>query len=456
MKDPEEHRTLQILPSDLGEEAEGVLRLVAVWEMGRAECAPLGSISIGRSTDCDLVIDDSRVSRRHAIVTGPPDIEIRDLESGNGTFVNGVRVPSGVAVPLDVGSVIEIGGAVVYLRRPQVAPSTVEASAPAPPTGGGSAMDEVRRAAAVVAKSDISVIILGETGVGKDVLAATIHRESRRASKPFLRLNCAALPDNLLESELFGYEAGAFSGATRTKPGLLQTADTGTVLLDEIGELPLGLQAKLLRVLETGEVTRLGGLKTQRIDVRILAATNRELRTLVNEKRFREDLYFRLEGFSIVIPPLRERADEILPLARSFVATSSRLAERAAPVLSEAAQAALLDFDWPGNVRQLKNAMDRAVLLCTGDVIQPDHLSLASSRSLRAVAIPESLTVPVAAPDLSPSARMELESILAALTDSGGNQTRAARALGISRGTLVKRLELYKVPRPRGPKGEKP
>lgn len=448
---PEERGTQQVLPDDLGVEAVGQPRLVAVWETGRAECALLGPTSIGRGPDCDLVVADARVSRRHAVIRGPTECAIRDLDSVNGTFVNGSQIPPGVDVPLDTGSVIEIGGAVLYLRKPQATSSASVLSGAA----AGSAMDAVRRAAAVVAKSDISVIILGETGVGKDVLASAIHRESNRANKPFLRLNCAAFPDNLLESELFGYEAGAFSGAIRTKPGLLQTADGGTAFLDEIGELPLSLQAKLLRFLETGEVTRLGALKIQQIDVRILAATNRELSALVAEKRFREDLYFRLEGFSIVIPPLRERHDEILPLATTFVASASRAARRDPPRLSDATKDHLLAFDWPGNVRQLKNAMERAVLLCGGDVIQPEHVSLVSSSSLRAVPVADAVTLPHEALELSPSGRAELEAILAALNESGGNQTRAARLLGISRGTLLKRLTLYKVPRPRPPSGEK-
>ncbi|MBI5481198.1 MAG: sigma 54-interacting transcriptional regulator [Deltaproteobacteria bacterium] len=226
-----------------------------------------------------------------------------------------------------------------------------------------------------VAASTITVRVLGETGVGKEVLAERIHRLSPRASKPFLRLNCAALAEQLLESELFGHERGAFTGATQSKPGLLQTATGGTVFLDEIGDLSLNLQVKLLRVLEDHQVLRVGALRARPIDVRFIAATHQDLEAAVQRGTFREDLFYRLSGVTLVVPPLRERAAEIEPIARAMVATACQRADRwPPPDLSPETLELLRGYAWPGNVRELRNTMERAVLLCTDATITPEHL----------------------------------------------------------------------------------
>ena len=224
------------------------------------------------------------------------------------------------------------------------------------------------------------MLIVGETGVGKEVLAEIIHGLSPRAGKPFVRINCATLSPTLFEAELFGHERGAFTDAREAKPGLLETAEGGTVMLDEIGELPLPLQAKLLRVIETREVMRVGAVKARTIDVRFLAATNRVLEDEVARGAFRQDLYYRLNGISLLIPPLRARVDEIEPLAQAFVENAAKMSDRPPLKLSPAAMKLLLSYAWPGNIRELRNTIERALLLSTGDSITPEDLPLEKMR----------------------------------------------------------------------------
>ncbi|MBI2395963.1 MAG: sigma-54-dependent Fis family transcriptional regulator [Deltaproteobacteria bacterium] len=335
-----------------------------------------------------------------------------------------------------------------------------------------------------IADSTISVLVLGETGVGKEVLAETIHRLSPRRNAPFVKLNCAAFTETLLESELFGHERGAFTGAVAQKPGLLESADGGTVFLDEVGELGASTQVKLLRVLEDRKVQRVGSLKPKEIDVRFVAATNRDLEAEVFAGTFREDLFFRLNGIPLVIPPLRERPVEIEPLARALVTHLCRRSGRREPDITHQALDVLLRYSWPGNIRELRNVMERAVLLCGSDPIAPEHLpvekmvstlparSFASMRPPAprvAPAPPKSrppdfeATLPVPRPTVPPTTDNALKSgvelierdlIVRALEQCAGNQTHAARLLGISRRTLVSRLEQYNLPRPRKPRDE--
>jgi transcriptional regulator with PAS, ATPase and Fis domain len=306
-------------------------------------------------------------------------------------------------------------------------------------------MQRLHRLVELVAKSTISVILLGETGVGKEVIAETIHRKSARTRGPFVRLNCAALPDNLLESELFGYERGAFTGAVTPKPGLLEAAHGGTVFLDEVGELPLATQAKLLRVLESGEVTRVGSLKPRPIDVRFLSATNRDLDAIVESGAFRRDLYYRLNGISIQIPPLRERRSEIRAFTRAFLREATKKAGRMDITLSPGALAKLEEHSWPGNVRELRNVVERAALLCAGDVIEPEHVLLGTTAGRDGGPAPAPSRPQVAAD----AGAAERQRIIEALEKCGGNQKEAAKVLGISRRTLVYRLDAYGLPRPR-------
>jgi DNA-binding NtrC family response regulator len=355
-------------------------------------------------------------------------------------------------------------------------------------------MDGVRELIGRIAASTISVLILGETGVGKEVLAEMVHRRSPRASKPFLRLNCAALSDSLLESELFGHERGAFTGAVAQKRGLLETADGGTVFLDEVGEMPLSTQVKLLRVIEERMVTRVGGLSPKSLDVRFVAATNRDLEAEVARGTFRQDLFFRLNGISIVVPPLRERQGEIAQLAQTFIAAASRDRPRP-PRLSRDALARLVSYSWPGNIRELRNVIERAVLLAEDGEIAPRHLPLEKMSAPVTARVPSRSTAPPAsarssapgvfpvspaAKVLSPEGRtdawpvvpdptqpppppasasapalkdelaaLERQRILDALERCTWNQTRAARMLGMSRGVLMARLDQYGIARPR-------
>ncbi len=241
-----------------------------------------------------------------------------------------------------------------------------------------------RRLAALarrVAASDCTVLIAGESGTGKEVLARFIHRSSTRAHQPFVAVNCAAIPENMLEAILFGHERGAFTGAHASHAGKFEQAQHGTLLLDEVTEMPLGLQAKLLRVLQEREVERIGGRAPLALDVRVLATTNRNLRAEVAAGRFREDLYYRLNVFPLSTSPLRERRDDILPLAMRLLTSRCRAGERI-PALSADAAHLLLTYPWPGNVRELDNVMQRALILCNGAVIEPEHVQLEEGASL--------------------------------------------------------------------------
>jgi two-component system response regulator AtoC len=305
----------------------------------------------------------------------------------------------------------------------------------------------LHRLVGLVAQGDISVLIRGETGAGKELIAEAIHRRSPRASGPFMTLNCAALPESLFEAALFGNERGAFTGASHARGGAVEAAHGGTLFLDEVGEVPLSAQAKLLRVLERREVVRLGGTLARPIDVRFVAATHRDLARMVRDGTFRQDLFFRLEGVSLVVSPLRERREEILPLARVFVQRAcARLGREALPISTPAVQ--LLErHSWPGNVRELRNAIERAVLLANGAPIAPEHLALAPPVS-------SSPPPPSSSGMFSLDLRRELgdleqQRILETLQHCGGNQSRAARMLGISRRTLLNRLDQYAVKRPR-------
>ena len=299
------------------------------------------------------------------------------------------------------------------------------------------AMKKVMALLEQLAPSPLSILLIGETGTGKDILARALHAASPRSAGPFVAISCAALPEQLVEAELFGYERGAFTGAVGARPGLLETASGGTAFLDEIGELPLPQQGKLLRALEAGEIFRIGARKPTRINVRFVAATNRDLALEADRGNFRSDLYYRLAGMKIAIPPLRERPEDILPLTRHFAARAAEMMGRPPPVFSKAALTRLERHPFPGNIRELRNVVERAVALAGPNPIEPEHLHLElpptgiSSRAHRA------------------TEGTERHRIVDALVRCGGNQTRAAALLGISRRTLVNRLVEYGIPRPR-------
>jgi DNA-binding NtrC family response regulator len=281
--------------------------------------------------------------------------------------------------------------------------------------------------AAPIAGSDAPIVIRGETGAGKEILARTIHANSPRRARPFVAINVTALPAELLESELFGHVKGAFTGAVTAKAGLFEAAAGGTLLLDEIAEMPPALQAKLLRALQDGEVRRVGDTRSFSVDVRILCATHRDLEAAVGRGAFRDDLYYRLKVFSLVVPPLRERREDIVPLVRMFASRAGR----ADAELTPRARAALEGHDWPGNVRELENAVRHGVVLARGAAIDLEHLPDDVHGAGRARA---------PAPELRTLAEVEREHVLRVLESCGGNQIRAAEILGVGRTTLWRKL----------------
>src|SRR5262249_13136847 len=296
-----------------------------------------------------------------------------DLGSANGTYLRGSRVESGNTVQLEVGDVVEIGSTLLIVQGRARRGDASSAIAPLP---GERPMEALYRVIDRIARSNLSVLLLGETGVGKGFVAAELHRRSNRATGPFLQINCAALPQNLLESQLFGYEKGVSRGATQTRCGLIESASGGTILLDEVGELPLEMQPKLLRVLEEREVLPLGALRARAVDVRFISATNRDLEAQVTKGVFREALFFRLNGISVEVPPLRKRVSEIPTLAAEFAREASRAARLPPRPISPEAMELLRQYRWPGNIRELRNLIERAVALSSDSIIEPKDLPL--------------------------------------------------------------------------------
>jgi len=406
----------------------------AFWGGGSAVLpapAPGGDIIVGRGETCAFRVDHKSVSRRHARIRMGDPVTVEDLGSHNGTRVDGAIVAPGAPTPIGTGSTIEVGSVVIVLRAASAAAATVDE--------GPSVMTRLEQLVDTVARSSLAVVLLGETGVGKTRLAERVHKESRRAEGAFVQINCAALPEGLLESELFGHERGAFTGASAVKRGLLEEAHSGTIFLDEIGEMPLAAQSKLLRVIESGEVRRIGATRPSSIDVRYVSATNRALRSAVDAGLFRADLFFRLDGISITVPPLRERRGEILPLSEQFLDEAAHELGKSAALGPDAIEA-LERHPWPGNVRELRNVVHRSVLLAPGPVMRAKDLHFAESFGKSAAA-------PLAAGPAQGGE--ERQRILDALNACAWNQTRAAKELGISRRTLVDRLGKYRIQRPR-------
>jgi len=307
---------------------------------------------------------------------------------------------------------------------------------------GDPQMERVHQLARKVAATPMTVLINGETGVGKEVIAEALHKASSRKDEAYIRLNCASIPETLLESALFGHEKGAFTGADSQKDGYFEAADKGTLFLDEIGEISSALQAKLLRVLEEGKFMRVGGTRELEVDVRVVCATNRDLEAEVAQGAFREDLYFRISAFTIVVPPLRDRPGEIPLLTEHFCRQSAQDLGVGAPQVSDEAAAVLRAYAWPGNVRELRNAIERAVVLQQDGVIEPEHLPERVVE--RRASIGGRGAVAVGARDMAQQvADVERLAIVKAMDDTNNNQTRAARLLGISRRALIYKLEKY-------------
>jgi len=299
--------------------------------------------------------------------------------------------------------------------------------------GESKAIQEVLSKVARVAKSDSTVLIRGDSGTGKELVARAIHSLSDRATQNFISLSCAAIPETLLESELFGYEKGAFTGATRRKPGRFELADSGTMFLDEIGDLSLETQVKLLRVIESQEFERLGGKETVKVNVRIISATNQDLEIKIREKTFREDLYYRLNVITIFIPPLRERKEDIIPLVNNFIQKYNQKCGKNIQGLTQEAKETLFSYPWPGNIRELENVIERGVVLSRGEAIDKSDLAYLSYQ--RTEELPLSLSLK----------DLEKKHILKVLEKTKGNLSQAAELLGIHRNTLRLKMREYQI-----------
>jgi len=311
--------------------------------------------------------------------------------------------------------------------------------------GSSDAMQRIYDAIKKVAPAATTVLITGETGTGKELIANAIHRNSPRKNNPFIKINCAAIAENLMESELFGYEKGAFTGAVSTKPGRFELADKGTLFLDEIGELPRDMQVKLLRVIQDQAFERVGGLRTIKVDVRLIAATNRNLLQDVKDGIFREDLYYRLNVFHTQVPPLREKREDILPLAVYFIEKFNKKLDREIKHIDPKVQEVFVRYDWPGNIRELENLIERLVLMAGGDTIEladiPAELKLAASAPK--VSRPDGLEKPFKDVMKSHMEDVEKHAIVQCLEECGGNVTKAAQRLGLSRKGLQLKMIKY-------------
>jgi DNA-binding NtrC family response regulator len=403
---------------------------------GRWKLRPLsadGILTIGRGVEADVHLDEPAASRRHARleVAGAGDLRLIDLDSTNGTLVGGTLVRN-VAVTVRPGEPILIGRTVLAVHAPP--PSE---GGPLPPLQPGLAMVHVERLVGKVAPTLYNVLLLGETGVGKGVVAKRIHERSTRAGGRFEQLNCAGLSAALLESELFGHVKGAFTHAVKDKPGLLEVAAGGTVFLDEVGEMPIEVQAKLLLAIENRVTRRVGDIQNRESDVRFIFATHRDLEAEIHRGRFRADFYHRINDLTIHIPPLRERRDEIEGLASQFARDeAAELKRDQPPTFDDDARAGLRRHDWPGNIRELRKLVQRAVLFTEGNAV--------TSRILVEAGLPDDVLPP------SGSAEdVERRGVIDALIEYSGNQSRAAKQLGISRNTLRARMRKHGIKGPR-------
>lgn len=390
------------------------------------------TLTVGRDSSADLAVDDAGVSRAHVrFENRGSQVHVTDLGSRNGTWVNGDRVGAqGLLAP--VGSVVRIGKTLLVVAA-DVSPYRMRRARSFPDIVGGASLDDARVVIDTIAATKTPVLILGDTGTGKEVVAKALHDASGRAGQ-FVALNCAAVPHELVDAELFGHTRGAFSGAVGSRAGLFRTADRGTLFLDEIGELPANVQAKLLRVLETGLVRRLGDSVVRQTDVRLVAATNRDLDTEVRENRFRADLLYRLDALRVAMPALEQRLDDIPRLVEHFLrlegAKNGTKRHMSPEVLAKLCARA-----WPGNVRELSNEVARLCVLSSGDITDP-----------LLVRVPHETSAPSfldqgAIPTL---AELERLAIQAAIERAGGDKTKAAEMLGISRAKVYQRVKEWR------------
>ncbi len=390
-------------------------------------------VLIGSLAENDLVLTDLTVSRRHAVVEEKADgYVIRDLDSTNGTLLDGVRVREAYLSP---GSVISLGQTEISFlpleERIEILRSDRDRFGEL--IGSSSSMQEVYGILERIAPTDVTVLLEGETGTGKELAARAIHRHSRRSTGPFVVFDCSAVAPNLIESELFGHEKGAFTDAVKFRQGAFELADGGTIFLDEIGVLSLDLQPKLLRALDQRETKRMGADKPITVNVRVVSATNKDLEREVKAGRFREDLYYRLSVVRVYMPPLRKRTGDIEIIAEHLLSGISSEIKKKITGLSPEATAALTAYSWPGNVRELKNVLGRAAALCDGKRIEARDLFLSQGKKTTTLE------------GLSGKTLEEIEkaAIHATLKSVSGNKTEAAKMLGIAYSTLYEKMKKY-------------
>ncbi len=416
----------------------GKLVVVSGPDQGKEVVVNKPEITLGTTKTNDMVLSDTTVSRKHAVlkeVSGR--FMLNDMNSTNGTFLNNLRIREAF---LDFGALIGLGNTrisfVPFEDRVEVFPS--EQNHFGTIYGQSVKMRTIFAMLERVVKTDATIIIEGETGTGKELLAKAIHETSSRADKPFVVFDCSAVAQNLIESELFGHEKGAFTGAAAARQGVFEQADTGTVFLDEIGELGIDLQPRLLRVLENREVKRVGGNKTSKVNVRVIAATNRDLAEEVKKGSFREDLFYRLSVLRLNIPSLRERKEDIPLITRHLVANlAAEYGIETPPEVKPETFDILKSHDWPGNVRELRNVLSRALAMGNRSEIEPRDLLLSSAKqagsdsfdSLAGMSLDE----------------IEKTAIVQTLEKHGGNKTKTAKALGIAYSTLYEKMKKHQI-----------
>jgi transcriptional regulator with PAS, ATPase and Fis domain len=412
-------------------------KLVILGKGGEAEREykiDLPHVKIGSHESNSVVLEDQHVSRFHCEIRQTPEgFLIKDLESTNGTLVEGIAVKEAILR----------SGVTISLGKTRIKFLTDDAEVEVPPSERTSFGDAVGKSAKMreifgvlerIAPTDLTVTLIGETGTGKDVIARSIHKASPRAKKPFVVFDCGAVAPNLIESELFGHEKGAFTGAVAERAGAFERADGGTLFLDEIGELALDLQPKLLRAIEHRAVRRVGGNDELEVDVRLIAATNKNLEADARQGKFREDLYFRLSVVTLEIPSLRQRRDDMVELGQAILKQLGRADTSIAPETMHI----LESYDWPGNVRELRNVIESAAAVCDSNLLEPRHLLFFKPRAKHRE--PSMQALPLAGKTLE---SIEKAAIQQTLEKFSGNKTQAARALGIAPSTLYEKIKKY-------------
>ncbi len=425
-------QTRTLVPEAFRKRSNLLIRLPEAFP-GKSWALDERGLTLGANASNDIVLDDPYVSGFHARVYMKDDRPmVEDVGSRNGVFLGEQKIQAAEAT---AGAQIRVGQTVMLVAEQNPEQTTTQSGRQSGQMIGKSeSIDKLRKVLRRVAASDIPVLLTGETGTGKEVAATLVAELSARSSKPLIVINCGALTRDLVESELFGHEKGAFTGANERKVGAFEAANGGTLFLDEIGELPLDMQPKLLRALENSEVRRLGSPKSFHVDVRIVAATNRKLEEEVAAGRFREDLLHRLNIVTVELPPLRQRVSDIEELAMHFVGAFSPGGETVA--LAPAALEKLKGHVWPGNIRELRNTIQRAVLMRMGDAVEQEDITFAPSSFEHRAAVSEALTSRTLA-------ELEKEAITTELIRHKGNKKEAAAALGVSRSTIHRKIEDY-------------